>query len=128
MRAPKTFITPVRVVATAFLLPVVYVAIIGPERFYYESWGTWILSPVIYTRVSPSPLKEWLLYGYCTWKPLTVFSIALPVILFFLSTVAAFIAIHTNSLRFAFLALLLTTGVFGVYHFLQPLGITFIAF
>ncbi len=128
MRAPHALITPVRVVAAAFLLPIAYVVIIGPERFYYESWGTWILSPVIYTRISPSPLKEWLLYGYCTSKPLTLISIALPVILFSLSAVAAFIAIHANSLRFAFLALFLTSGLFGVYHFLQPLGITFIAF
>lgn len=110
----------------ALLLPVVYVLTVGPERFYYESWGTWILSPTIYTRVAPSPLKEWLLRGFVNGQLLTAIAIAIPVIMLFGSNVLAVIAIACNSLATACCSLGLMGTLLGVYHVLQPLGLTYV--
>ncbi len=126
---PSVFsLNPARVALSAALLPIVYVLTIGPERFYYESWGTWILSPIIYTRLAPSPLDEWLLRGFCNGPLLTWISCGIPVAMLFVSFPLALVAIAKNSLLLAFVALSLVALVFGVYHFIQPMGITYVLF
>ncbi len=128
MKARQDILTPARVSAFAAGLPILYVLLIGPERFYYESWGTWIVSPLIYTRISPSPLSEWLLRGFCQGPYLTYVSYAVPVVLLFAAAVLALFSIGKNSLRLAFASLVLVGSVFTVYHFLQPLGMTYVKF
>lgn len=101
---------------------------IGPERFYYESWGTWILSPSIYTRLAPSPLKEWLLRGFLNGHALNLVAFSIPVVMLLCSNVLAIIAIACNSLLTACCSLGLIGTLFGVYHVIQPMGISYIVF
>jgi len=128
MKDRSAIFTPARVAALAVGLPIVYVLLIGPERFYYESWGTWIVSPAIYTRISPPPLNGWLLHGFCRGPYLTFASYAAPVLLLFFAALLALLSIGKNSLLLAFASLVLVGSVFAVYHFLQPLGITYVAY
>jgi hypothetical protein len=128
MKVRSPILTPPRVAALAAGLPILYVLIIGPERFYYESWGTWIVSPVIYTRISPSPLSEWLLRGFVHGPYLTFASYAAPVVLLFSAAVLALLSIGRDSLLLAFGSLALVTSVFTIYHFLQPLGMTYVVY
>jgi hypothetical protein len=128
MRIPTNILTPARVCALTVALPIVYVLRVGPERFYYESWGTWIISPVIYTRISPAPFKDWLRLEFVQGPFATIFVYAVPVALLFLAAVLALVSIGRNSLSIAFVSLGLVLTVFVVYHFLQPLGISYETF
>lgn len=128
MTLPKPILTPPRVASLTFALPLLYVLIIGPERFYYESWGTWIMSPVIYTRISPYPLNEWLLREFVHGYAVTWTSLAAPVLILFLAAVLALISIGKNSIPAALSSVALVAIVFTVYHFLQPLGMTYVQY
>ena len=128
MMTPKSILTPQRVVSLGLFLPCFYVLMIGPERFYYESWGTWIMSPVIYTRISPYPLNLWLVRGFLTGNALTCAVLAAPIVILLVSAVLAWVAIAKNSIIFAFSSVALAVFVFTVYHFLQPLGISYVSF
>lgn len=128
MNPSKRSLSPAWVASLTVAFPLVYVLLIGPERFWYESWGTWIVSPVIYARISPSPLNEWLIRGFVHGQPLTFLSYAAPIALLAVSGVLAVLSVVKNSLLSALCAVLLVTIVFGVYHFLQPLGMSFVSY
>lgn len=128
MNIPTNILTPARVSTLTVGLPILYVLLVGPERFYYESWGTWIVSPVIYTRISPAPLSDWLRFEFVHGPFATIFVYAVPVALLFLAAVLALVSIGRNSLSIAFVSLGLVLTVFAVYHFLQPLGISYETF
>ncbi len=128
MTFPKPILTPPRVASFTFALPLLYVLLIGPERFYYESWGTWIMSPVIYTRISPYPLNEWLLREFVHGHAITWTSLAAPVLILFLAAVLALVSIGKNSIPAALSSVALVAIVFTVYHFLQPLGMTYVQY
>jgi len=113
-----------RIVALTGILIVVYVAWVGPERFYFESFGTLIVSPAIYPRLLPLPWKGWLLRVLVGAPWTGLFLQAVPVLMLLGAMAAAIVSIAKDSVLLAFAALGLTGIVFGVYHLLQPLGIT----
>ena len=121
-------ITPRRVVAFTAAAILIYVFWQGPERFYYESFGTWIVSPGIYVRLLPSPLNEWLLVGLQHLPPLTWALHLAPLVMLGLSCALAMYSIWNKTLVHALISLALVAIVFSVYHFLQPLGITLIRY
>lgn len=116
------------VMALTLSLLVLYLFWVGPERFYIESFGTWIISPVIYPRLLPSPWRTQLIkvLVYAPWTSFILQSI--PVLLLLGATTAAVVSIVKDSLILACLAMGLTGLVFGVYHCLQPLGISLVLF
>jgi hypothetical protein len=128
MSLGKGMVTPHRIVALTFAAIVTYVLWRGPERFYYESLGTWIVSPSIYVRVLPGPLNQWLLTGIRNFPPLSAILCIAPLAMLSLSFAFALSSMWKESLLHAFLSLGLAAIVFSVYHFVQPLGITLIRY
>ncbi|HEY5792881.1 MAG TPA: hypothetical protein VIS74_06245, partial [Chthoniobacterales bacterium] len=49
------------ILATTSAAVFVYILGQGGERFYTEAWGTLLLSPLIWIRLAPPPLNEWIL-------------------------------------------------------------------
>jgi hypothetical protein len=121
-----TGITPRRVVAFTATAILIYVFWQGPERFYYESFGTWIVSPGIYVRLLPSPWNEWLLTGLRHIPLLTSALHLAPVAMLALSCALAMYSIWNKTVVHALISLALAAAVFSVYHFIQPLGITLV--
>jgi hypothetical protein len=121
-------VTPQRVVAFTSVAVAIYVLWQGPERFYYEALGTWIISPGIYVRVLPFPLNEWLLTGIRTYSFLPGILCIAPVAMLSLSFGLALSSIWKPSLAHAFLSSGLAAAVFSVYHYVQPFGITLIRY
>jgi len=111
-----------RIVALTGILVVLYLSWVGPERFWIESSGTWILSPSIYATLLPSPGKAWLIrvLVYAPWTGLVL--LAAPVVLLLGALGAAVVAFIKDSILLACVAMGLTGLVFGAYHLLQPLG------
>lgn len=116
--------TAKRIVALTGILVAIYLAWVGPERFWIESSGTWILSPSIYTTLLPPPWKGWLIWVlvYAPWFGLLL--LAVPIVLLLGAMGMAVVAVGKNSLILACVAMGLTGLVFVVYHFLQPLGLS----
>jgi hypothetical protein len=118
---------PLWVVTGTVLSVFLYVLFTGPEHFYYESTGTLILSPLIYLRLMPLSWKKYVL----PWMVNTPYSSELiclvPALILVLSGWLAYRSIRDHSLPKAFLSSALCATVFVTYHFLQPLGITYIA-
>jgi hypothetical protein len=128
MHPSETVITPPRVVAFTATAILIYVFWQGPERFYYESFGTWIVSPGIYVRLLPFPLNEWLLIGM-RHAPLLASVLHLaPLAMLALSCALAMYSIWNQTVVHALISLALVAAVFSVYHFIQPLGITLIRY
>jgi hypothetical protein len=126
MGLAKRVITPWGVVVFTAMAILTYILWQGPERFYYESFGTWIVSPGIYVRLLPSPLNEWLLRAL-RHIPLLASALHLaPVALLALSFALSLYSIWNKTILHAFISLALATAVFSAYHFLQPFGITLI--
>ncbi|MGA7881182.1 MAG: hypothetical protein WCD63_09985 [Terrimicrobiaceae bacterium] len=128
MSSGKGMVTPHRVVAFTVAAIATYVLWRGPERFYYESLGTWVVSPSIYVRVLPVPLNEWLLGGIRNFPFLSGILCIAPLVMLMLSFALALSSIWKESLVHAFLSFGLAGAVFSVYHFVQPLGITLIRY
>ncbi len=128
MNLRQIAITPQRVVAFTLIAIVMYVFLQGPERFYHEAFGTWIISPVIYVRLLPFPFNHWLLAGIRNFPPLSAILCIAPLLILSLSFAFAIYSIWQNSLVHAFLSLALAATVFSVYHCVQPFGITLIRY
>jgi hypothetical protein len=126
MHWSKTVITPRWVVAFTATAILIYVLWQGPERFYYESFGTWIVSPVIYVRLLPSPLSEWLLTGMHHVPLLSSALHLAPLVMLSVSFALAIYSIWNKTVVHALISLALAAVVFSVYHLVQPLGITLI--
>ena len=116
--------TPGCVVAFTVAAMAVYVLWRGPERFYYESLGTLIVSPGIYVRVLPFPFNEWLLAGMRSFRHLPTILCIAPLVILLLSFAFALYSIWKESLLHAFVSLALAATVFSVYHWVQPFGIS----
>lgn len=101
-----------------------YISVIGPDRFYHESFGTLILSPLIYLRFLPTslghPVGRFLLDHPAALHILC----GIPVAILLASASLGVFAFRNNSLLLSSVALLLALMVFATYHFLQPLGFT----
>ncbi len=121
-------LTPPRVVAFTVVAVAIYVLWQGPERFYYEAFGTWIMSPGIYVRLLPFPFNAWLLAGMRAFPLLPTILCIAPVGMLSLSFAFALSSIWKKSLPHAFLSCGLATTVFSVYHYVQPFGITLIRY
>jgi hypothetical protein len=128
MNLRQIAITPQRIVAFTVTAIVMYVFWQGPERFYHEAFGTWIISPVIYVRLLPFPFNHWLLAGIRNFPPLSAILCIAPLLILSLSFAFAIYSIWQNSLVHAFLSLALAATVFSVYHCVQPFGITLIRY
>ncbi len=128
MNRRQITVTPGRVVAFTVAAMAVYVLWRGPERFYYESLGTLIVSPGIYVRVLPFPFNEWLLAGMRSFRHLPTILCIAPLVILLLSFAFALYSIWKESLLHAFVSLALAATVFSVYHWVQPLGITLIRY
>jgi hypothetical protein len=124
----QSLITPQRVVAFTATAILIYVLWKGPERFYYEAFGTWIISPLIYVRILPFPLSQWLLASIRNFPLLPAILCIAPLMMLSLSFAFAIYSIWQKSLLHAFLSLALATTVFSVYHCVQPFGITLIRY
>ncbi|HEY5811208.1 MAG TPA: hypothetical protein VIT23_00970, partial [Terrimicrobiaceae bacterium] len=74
----------------------------------------------------PFPLNEWLLVGMRHVPLLSTFLHIVPVLMLSLSFALAIFSIWNKTVLHAFISLALAATVFGVYHFVQPLGITLI--
>lgn len=120
---PRIF-TAARIIALTLLGVFLYLIWRGPERFYYESFGTFIISPEIYTRVLPMPFNHWLLAALVKAPLLSYVLYAVPVLMLSGAIVAGIVSIRRNSALYAWASLVLVGIVFVVYHFLQPLGMT----
>lgn len=104
-----------------------YVFAVGADEFYHESFGTLILSPLIYLRFCPDSVAlpvgrfmldhPWSVHAVCGF----------PVALLLAAAVLGFLGFRRNSLPLSLLALLITAAVFCTYHFLQPLGFSVLA-
>jgi len=120
-RLPRLLVLAIPVLITAYVLAV------GPTDFYYESFGTLLLSPVIYLRFLPASISHaagrFLLDH--SWAGLVLCGI--PVAMLLVAAIFWFLAYRKNSLLLSSFALLLALVVFTTYHFLQPLGFTVFA-
>lgn len=126
MHLAKRVITPWGVVAFTAMAILTYIFWKGPERFYYESFGTWIVSPGIYVRLLPVPLNQWLLTGLRDIPLLASALHLVPLALLSLSFALSLYSIWNKTVVHAFISLGLAAAVFSAYHFLQPFGITLI--
>jgi hypothetical protein len=128
MRLAKRVITPWGVVAFTAMAILTYILWKGPERFYYESFGTWIVSPGIYVRLLPVPLNEWLLRALRHIPLLGSALHLVPLALLSLSFALSLYSIWNKTVVHAFISLGLVAAVFSAYHFLQPFGIELIRY
>jgi hypothetical protein len=120
-------VTPGEILGATLFIVGFYVMGYGLERFYYEALGTWILSPLIYVKISPAPLDHWLLYAFNDSPLLCRLACAVPIALL---AVALFLACHSlrrNSLPAACACFLLVLAVFSVFHSLQRFGLSYVA-
>lgn len=119
-------LSPAIIVGATMLFVISYVMIRGPLPFYYESIGTLLLSPAIYVRLLPAPYDYYLMAA-CVENPTACYLLCLIPVLLLISAVSC--AIHSlrrDSVAAAMTSLALCLIVFGTYHYLQPLGISFI--
>lgn len=126
MGLAKRMVKPWGVVAFTAMAILTYILWRGPERFCYESFGTLIVSPVIYVRLLPFPLNEWLLTAL---RHIPVLASALhvaPLAILALSFALSLYSIWNKTVVHAFISLGLAAAVFSAYHFLQPFGIKLI--
>ena len=107
-------------VANAFGI-VTYIFWQGLEKFYWESFGTWVISPIIYVRICPEPFKYWLLTGINS-GPLSQILCMIPVAMGFISLGLAALAIRKSSVPLALAACGLMSTIFIVYHSVKHMG------
>jgi len=98
----------------------------GVERFYFESWGTWIFFPSICVRMLPMPFHGWLLRLLVLHPLAGYFLMGLPVLMLVVAFISGMMAASRNCLRLALLTMSLGATVFGVYHALQPFGMSYV--
>lgn len=125
MTSQPKLLTAERIVAGTATAVFLYTLWRGPERFCYESFGTLILSPEIYTRVLPAPINHWLLSALLHQPALSLVLYAIPVMMLVAAASSAVLAWRHKSEVCAWICCGLVALVFGTYHLLQPLGITF---
>lgn len=103
----------------------VYIFWQGLEKFWWESFGTWIISPVIFVRICPEPFKYHLLALINSWSAIDFLICGVPVVMFVAAILIGAIAYRKNSLPMAMAACVLMSTIFVVYHSVKHLGISF---
>ncbi|MBN8710861.1 MAG: hypothetical protein BGO12_13500 [Verrucomicrobia bacterium 61-8] len=121
---PPGFVTARRVVLFTVAAIILYIFWIGPDRFAWESFGTWIFSPLIYLRMVPDPLKHWLANAMLHAPIIGHAFCVIPIAMLVAAFVLGIHAFMRDSLRSAYVSFSLTALVFSVYHIIQPMGVT----
>ncbi|GAT33181.1 hypothetical protein TSACC_21591 [Terrimicrobium sacchariphilum] len=122
------FVTARRVVVFTAALIGIYILFIGPERFAFESFGTWMLSPLIYVRLLPDPFNHWLVTAMFRQPLIGHAFCVIPIAMLVAAIVLAVHAVRRNSLPSAYVSLGLSVTVFSVYHLIQPMGMSYVAY
>lgn len=122
------FVTARRVVVFTAALIVLYILCIGPERFAFESFGTWMISPLIYVRLLPDPLNHWLVTAMVRQPLIGHAFCVIPIAMLVAACVLGVHAVRRNSLPSAYVSLALSVTVFAVYHLVQPMGMTYVSY
>ena len=99
-----------------------YIFLRGVQEFYIEAFGTWLLSPLIYIRLSPAPLSDWLVRMCAHFRGFDLLLCSIPVLIFLASLTAGFFAHQKRSVALAVVSSLLMTTIFVVYHSVKHLG------
>jgi hypothetical protein len=100
----------------------------GAERFYIESFATWVISPIIYTRLCPMPYKEPLLRALTAEPALQDLLCAVPVGLFVVACAFGVLAYRRHSFPFAATACILMSSIFVTYHCVKHMGMTLVLY
>jgi hypothetical protein len=95
----------------------------GAERFFFESFGTLIISPVIYTRICPEAFRPSLVRVLAREPYLQDMLCAIPVVMVGVACVLGIVAFRQRSFPVAVMACVLMSSVFVVYHSLKHMGI-----
>lgn len=95
----------------------------GAQRFFLESFGTWIISPVIYTRICPDFFRAPLTHALAQQPMLGHLLCIVPVAMFVVAVGFGFVAFRRRSFPVAVIACLLMSSIFVVYHSVKHLGI-----
>lgn len=109
------------------LFPGAYILAVGIQKFVIESWGTWLLSPIIYQRLTPGPLRYSLLSLMVKFPIFCDALCAIPVLILIAAAVLGAWALWDGSILKAGIAFWLVSGVFIAYHHLQPMGLSYYA-
>lgn len=115
------------IVFVTALFPIAYIIAVGIQKFLIESFGTWLLSPVIYQRILPAPLGHSILYLVVKFPILCDGLCAIPVLLLGVAGLLSISALCDGSVLKAGIAFWLVSGVFIIYHHLQPFGMSYYA-
>jgi hypothetical protein len=95
----------------------------GAQRFFLESFGTWIISPIIYTRICPEFVRAPFIHALAREPILGHLLCAIPVAIFLMAAAFGFVAFRRRSFPVAVAACLLMSSIFVVYHSVKHLGI-----
>lgn len=118
--------SPAFVVAATATFVGTYIMLRGPIPFYYESMGTLIMSPAIYARLLPEPFDYHFLIALRANPTGCQLLCLVPVLILTSAVSCAVHSLRRHSLPAAFTSMGLCLLVFGIYHWIQPLGITFV--
>jgi hypothetical protein len=103
----------------------IYILWQGVEKFWWESFGTWMISPLIYVRICPEAFKPSMLaLANSGWVANAIFC-GIPLVMFVVALIAGSVAFWNKSLRLAAIACFLMSSIFLVYHSIKHLGMTF---
>jgi hypothetical protein len=94
----------------------------GAQRFFIESFATWVISPIIYTRICPDSFRAPLIRALVQEPLLSDLLCAVPVVMFVASLGFGFFAFRRRSFPLAVVACFLMSTIFVVYHSLKHLG------
>ncbi len=103
----------------------IYVLCQGIERFWWESFGTWVISPIIYIRLCPPPFQYWMVDAVNAQPLLGNLLCGVPVVMASTSLVLGVLAYRRRSLPFAVASCVLMTTIFVVYHSVKHMGMHF---
>jgi hypothetical protein len=100
-----------------------YILAQGVERFSYEAMAAWVFSPLIWWRVLPEPINQYILRSsnarwFCDALCM------LPLLLCLLAILFGIRGFRTGSLSSATAACLLMTSIFVVFHSVKQFGVT----
>lgn len=126
MKTRQPTLLPMLFMGTAAMGVFIYLVGIGLTKFYFESVGTLILSPIIYVRILPEPFDGWLLKSFVQYPMLQLLVSAVPVAILGAATISGAISLWLQSTWLAFVSMFAIASVFVCYHFLQPFGVTLV--
>lgn len=105
-----------------------YVLWQGLYRFSVESFGTWMLSPLIVLRLSPPPMRYWFLRLNAELPIFSEIVCLVPVLIFTIAAVLGTWSGRRGSLPVAMVACTLMTSIFVVYHSVKHLGMRLVIY